>query len=143
MSWISDVRMKLGALDRSRRSLVRFGRTMGIAFLVLGTLLFFLGAHPTRGLWLGAIGVAFLLLVWFKPEWLRPIRKGWMAFAFAIGWVMSRVLLTVFFLAVITPTGVVMRLLGRDPLGVKAEGESYWILREAGRRAPEDYERLF
>lgn len=143
MSWISDVRSKLKTLDQSRPALVKFGITMGVALLVLGAVVFFFGSHPRRGLWLGGIGVVFFLFAWLAPQALKPIQKGWMTFAFAIGWVMSRVLLTVFFFLVLTPVGLIMRLAGKDPLLARTHSDSYWIPRKEGCREPKDYERLF
>jgi hypothetical protein len=143
MSWISDVRSKLGKLDQSRPALVRFGRVMGIALLVIGALIFFFGSHPQRGYWVAGAGVIFLILSWWAPEILRPAQKVWMTFAFALGWIMSRLILTVFFFAIFTPTGLLMRLFGWDPLQLRTKSESYWIPRTGGPRKPEDYERLF
>jgi hypothetical protein len=143
MSWIDDVRSKLAALDPSRRALVKFGLTMGIAFVVLGAVVFIFGSHPERGYALAGIGLLFLLFAWIAPAALRPVRKGWMAFAFALGWVMSRVILTVFFFIAVTPVGLIMRLLGRDPLEIRAVNDSYWIPRERKPREAKDYERLF
>jgi hypothetical protein len=60
----------------------------------------------------------------------------------AIGWVNTRILLTVFFAVVLTPVGVVMRLFGRNPLrgtGVRTNWTSY----PARRRDSRHYERLF
>jgi hypothetical protein len=143
MSWISDVRSKLRTLDESRRALVRFGRTMAIALAVLGALIFFFGSHPERGYWLAGVGVLFFLFSWLAPEWLKAVHKGWMTLAFALGWIMSRVLLTVFFFVAIMPVGLILRLVGKDPLAIRAEKDSYWIRRQSETREPRDYERLF
>jgi hypothetical protein len=143
MSWIGDVRSKLSTLDQSRRALVRFGRTMAIALVVLGALVFFFGSHPERGYWLAGIGVVFFLFSWVAPTALRPVQKAWMTFAFALGWIMSRVLLSIFFFVAITPVGLILRLIGKNPLVVKTGTDSYWIKREGKARPVEDYERLF
>ncbi|MCK4546645.1 MAG: hypothetical protein KAW17_04300 [Candidatus Eisenbacteria sp.] len=143
ISWIGDVRSKLKTLDQSRRALVRFGRTMAVALVVLGALVFIFGSHPQRGYWLAGIGAVFFLLSRMSPAVLRPVQKGWMTFAFALGWIMSRLLLTVLFLVAITPTGLILRLIGRDPLEIRSEKDSYWIRREKEQRPRERYERLF
>lgn len=143
MSWISDVRAKLKELDQSRRALVKYGRTMAVALLILGALVFFFGEHRERGYWVGAVGIVFLIFSWLAPGALKLIHKGWMTFAFAIGWVMSRVILTVFFFVAITPVGLIMRLVGKNPLTARSQSDSYWIRREAAPRDPSDYERLF
>jgi len=143
MSWIRDVRAKLAELDQSRRALVRFSRTMAVALLVLGALVFFFGSHPIRGVVLAGIGVLFFLVGWLAPQGLKAVHRGWMTLAFGMGWIMSRVLLTIVFFVAVTPIGLIMRLVGKNPLVVRAEGDSYWIRRERGTRPPADYERLF
>jgi len=62
--------------------------------------------------------------------------------AFPIGWTVSHVLLAVVYFAVLTPTGLGLRLLGYDPMSRRDRSEektSYWE-REC---APENRERYF
>jgi hypothetical protein len=76
-----------------------------------------------------AVGSAFFLITGLVGyPILRPIYIGWMKFAFALGWLNTRILLGLFFYLIITPTGLVMRLLGKDLLDEKFEPEvaSYW-----------------
>ena len=64
--------------------------------------------------------------------------------AVLLGHVNSRVLLTLVYYLVVTPYGVVTRLVGRDPLRRRgAKAGSYWVERKATRQAPEQFERLF
>jgi hypothetical protein len=143
MGWTSDVRSQMRTLDRSRRALRRFGFTMGIALGVLASLVFFFGDHPGRAAILGAFGAALLLSAWLTPRVLGPIQKGWMAFAFALGWIMSRALLSVFFFVAVTPVGLLVRLFGKNPLEARDVDGSYWIRRPRREPKPEEYERLF
>lgn len=143
MNWISDVRSKLRDLDQSRRALVKFGRTMCGALVVLGAVIFFFGSHPGRGYWVAGAGAVFFLFSRLAPGALKPIHKGWMTLAFALGWIMSRVMLTILFFVAVTPIGVIMRLLGKNPLSARAVNDSYWIRRDAKPREAKDYERLF
>jgi hypothetical protein len=52
--------------------------------------------------------------------------------AFPIGWVVSHVMLALIYYGVMTPIGLVMRLLGRDPLKRKLDrsADTYWEPRE-------------
>ena len=143
MGWISDVRSQMRKLDRSRRALRLFGLTMGIALGVLASLVFFFGDHPGRAALVGAFGAVLLFLAWLSPRALGPIQAGWMAFAFALGWIMSRVLLTVFFFVAVTPVGLLVRLFGKNPLEAREVDGSYWIRRPRREPKPEEYERLF
>lgn len=73
----------------------------------------------------GATGLA-------APSLLRLPHLWWMKFAGLLGWMNTRILLTLFFVLVLTPVGLVMRLFGRDPLTRRfaKESTSYWELRE-------------
>ncbi len=67
-----------------------------------------------------------------------------MTLAAALGYVNSRVLLTVLFYLVFAPYGFVSRLVKRDPLRRRGgRGESYWTPRKQTRQAREGFERLF
>lgn len=80
------------------------------------------------------------------PALVRPIHRLWMAFALALGFVMTRVILFLVFFGLVTPIGLVMRLLGRDPLdrGTDRESDSWWIRRSApGTPTNERLKRLF
>jgi len=76
---------------------------------------------------------------------LRPIYIGWMKFAQVLGWINTRIILGLFFYVVITPIGVVLRLLGKDLLEEKfhPSAQTYWIKREPEPFDPKRYERLF
>jgi hypothetical protein len=68
----------------------------------------------------------------------------WMRLAVALGYINSRVLLSLMFYLVFTPYGLLMRLFGRDPLRRRgARRESYWISRKVTRQTKEQFERLF
>src|SRR5690606_37879755 len=88
-----------------------------------------------------ALAVAFSV---FAPHWLRPVYYAFTIVAFPIGWVVSHVLLAVVFYGVFTPIGLVMRLLGRDPMRRKfdSNAESYWAPHPP-RKSLEDYFRQF
>ena len=64
-----------------------------------------------------------------RPQTLRPIFVGWMIVAFPIGWTISLIMLAFVYYMVFLPVGLMSRLAGRDPLGLKREHEhtSYWI----------------
>ncbi len=140
MSLLEDIK----TLKTGKPELRKFGLAVGGVFAVLGLLLLFRGKTPgpyllVPGLVLAGFGAAF-------PAALKYVDIGWMALAMALGFVVSHVILTLFFYLVITPTGVIAWLFGKDFLGLKLErrASSYWIRRE--RRSPEsqqDYERQF
>jgi hypothetical protein len=91
-------------------------------------------------------GVAFLLLLtgFFVPALARRFHALWMRFAAALGYVNSRVLLTLIYYGVFTPYRFFSRLAGRDPLRRRGPAqESYWVERKRTRQEREQFERLF
>ena len=72
--------------------------------------------------------LAAICLCFVKPAWFRGFYRAGMTVAFYIGQIVSRVLLTVLFLLVVAPLGLVLRLFGKDLLHLKRKpsGESYW-----------------
>lgn len=63
--------------------------------------------------------------------------RAWMLGALPIGWTISRVVMGAAYYGVITPIGVIMRLLGRDALSLRFDrsAESYWVVRRRGTDA--------
>ena len=106
----------------------KFGLTMAGAFAILALLLH-LG---DKTLWPFAAGLSgsFLLTTFLFPRILKPVEKYWMKLATIMGFVMTNVLLTLVFFIAVIPTGLIMRLLGKDPLRVKCSRDSgsYWLI---------------
>jgi hypothetical protein len=67
-----------------------------------------------------------------------------MILSLALGWVMSRILLTIAFFLIVTPIGLLQRLFGKRPLEIafRTGANSYWQPRTA-RPVPADYEKQF
>ena len=106
----------------------------GILFAALCTLvagyMVWKGIHIWPYFFGGA--VFFLVTGLFGKNILRPLYVGWMKFAFVLGWVNTRILLGLFFYLILTPIGLVLRLTGKDLLGLKIDrnATSYWVKRE-------------
>jgi len=113
--------------DPGKSDLRKFAWTVGIAFLLLGGL--FWWKHFAVYPYLMGIGAVLVVLGTVVPGILRSVYYGWMAFAIALGFVMTRVILTIFFFLVLMPVGLFFRLIGRDALHRKLDrdAETYWI----------------
>ena len=136
---IDDSRAK----RETRRKLRNFGLTVGIAFGVLAALLFW--REKAHYVYFAVISAVFLVFGLLVPVALKPVEKVWMTAANAMGWVMTRVILTVLFFAVFTPIGFLGRLFGKDFLNLKMDpaATTYWIYREPRDLTKEDYEKQF
>ena len=68
-----------------------------------------------------------------------------MTMAFALGFIMSHVILTLFFFLLVTPISLFARLAGKDFLNRKRDlqATTYWIPREAKAKTPESYEQQY
>ncbi len=93
------------------------------------------------------LGIVFVILplAAFAPTLLRPIFKMWLKVAHAIGWFNTQVLLSIVFILVFIPTGLVMRMFRKDAMKRKmlAEG-TYWEPYELeGLKDRNRYERQF
>ncbi len=109
---------------KTARELRKFGLVLGAAFAALSLLLFL----RDSSFWNVTAAFSALLLVTglLFPTLLRPLEWLWMKLALVMGIVVTNVLLTLVFLIGVTLTGLVMRMLGKDPLRLKQDGKSYW-----------------
>lgn len=72
--------------------------------------------------------LAFTLLAFAAPRLLAPVEWFWMKLAGVMGFVVTNVLLTVFFFLVMTPAALLMRVLGKDPLNVRSgRATTFWV----------------
>ncbi len=89
-----------------------------------------------------AVGAGLSVLFWMLPASRRTIFLGFGYLTYPLGWVMTRVLLLLVYLGVVTPTGILMRMFGNDLLGRRIDRarRSYWAP-HGGSRPLEDYFR--
>jgi len=130
-------------IKSGQKELREFGLTVGGVLFILGAIMAWRG----RPLWPYFIGtgvtLALLGLTFYKL--LIPLQKAWMAFAVVMGFVMSRVVLCIVFYGVVTPIGLIFRILGKDILDqrIDKERESYWIELPREVKTIDTYEKQF
>ena len=104
-------------------------RQFGVIGLVMLPLLGWLWSSGVLGIGiLAAVGLALAMLGLTYPQSLRPIFVGLSLVSLPLGWVVSELTLLVLFYGLFLPIGLLLRLLGRDPLDRKfdAQASSYW-----------------
>lgn len=104
----------------------RFGLTVGGVFLAIGALLHWRGRATASIICLvagGALALAGLAI----PRALGPVYRAWMGLAHLLSKVTSPLLMGAVYYLVITPMGLVMRALGRNPLVHHTRQGSYWV----------------
>jgi hypothetical protein len=109
----------------------------------LGSFLLWRRPHPAGWL-VTSIGALLLLLAGFVPAALKYLHAPWMMLSLALGWIMSRLLLTVLFFLVITPIGLLQRAFGKRSIetALDSDATSYWQSRTKSSAASE-YEKQF
>ena len=142
-SWTAVIAEEVRAVKTDPGHLRKFGLTMGVAFAIFGGLFFWRG--HTVAPYLFIVAAAFLLLAALAPKALKPVQTVWMTLATVLGWVMTRVLLSIVFFIGITPLAFLARIVGKRFLDLKFEPdrESYWEKREPPTEGVERYESQF
>ena len=114
------------------KRLRQFGWLMGGVFLLVSLWPLIIRAEGVRT-WALAIAGFFGGMGLLFPKGLAPVFRLWMKFGEKIGWLNSRILLSILFYLIITPIGWVMTLLGKRPLelGFDPQAESYRVPKES------------
>lgn len=120
-----------------------FGVVFAVVFAVIG-LWPLIGAGPVR-LWALAVSLVFLLLAFIAPKTLAPLNRLWLKFGLLLHKVVNPVIMAVMFFLVITPTALVVRLIGKRLLQTSFDREaaSYWIERDPPGPDPADMQNQF
>ena len=125
-----------------RKELRNFAIIALIASLLIASLLYVLkGVRIQWTIIIIAAGFGIFLSSFVSLKLTRIIYLGLILATFPIGWAISMTLLTAFYFLLITPLGLLFRLLGRDPLCRKFDpaAKSYW----QPRREPDSLDRYF
>ncbi|GAB4303918.1 MAG: hypothetical protein Kow0090_19490 [Myxococcota bacterium] len=128
-----------------KREFRNFGLSLGIALLIITTLIFHFKGFSTGAKITTAIALFLLISGLFFPLILAPFHFVWMKFAAGLAWLNSRILLTLIYLLFFVPVGLLLSIFGRDPLKIKdfRKKESYWIKREKPLGESERYKKQF
>ena len=125
-----------------RKELRRFGTVAAVASLALALLLCSVkGLDIAWGLLICGIGLLVRFCSVVSAPATRVIYLGLVLATWPIGYVLSTVVLAVFYFLVLTPVGLIFRLIGRDVLGRRFDetARSYW----RKRQPPETTDRYF
>ena len=103
-----------------------FGIVFFIFFLIIGTYpIFFQGELR---IWMLIVSIIFLLLGIINSRFLTPLNLLWFKFGMLLGIIVSPIVMGLVFFLVVTPTGLIMRILNKDLLRLKKKNiKTYWI----------------
>lgn len=105
------------------KGLRQFGLILGGMLCILfGFLLPWMWSWQSLPNWV-FIGIGFVIIIWalLAPDSIRTLYNSWMRVALLIGNTVNMVILAIVFYLVIMPMGLVMRMLGKDPLRLKLD----------------------
>ena len=124
------------------KDLRSFGFTIGIILLIVTSILFYYNNLLFQNF--AIIAAVFIVLGAIAPRLLKSVYLIWMTFAVVLGWVMTRVILSLVFYFIITPISFVTRLFGEDFLSLKRiDSNSYWNKRDNEIELNQNYEKQF
>ena len=112
---------------KSVKELRKFGIVVSIPLAIIGLVL--LWRQKDASYYILGISAYLFLSATLLPASLRLVEKGWMAFARVLSAIMTRIILVVAYVLVITPFGLFLRLIGKDLLQTKIDKKrvSYWV----------------
>ena len=103
-----------------------FGIVFFAVFLIIATYPLINGDELR--LWSLIISIVFLFLGLFNSKILNPLNKLWFKFGIFLGKIISPLVMGIIFFLVVTPIGLLMRLLNKDLLNLRFNNNgSYWI----------------
>jgi hypothetical protein len=103
-----------------------FGLVFFVVFLLIS--LYPLLNDENIRLWSLIVSIIFLVLGILNSVLLSPLNKLWFKFGILLGKIISPIIMGIIFFLVVTPIGLIMRLLGKDVLNLKYNDyKSYWI----------------
>ena len=107
-----------------------FGIVFFIFFLIVGTYpIFFQGELI---IWSLIVSIIFLLLGIINSRFLTPLNLLWFKFGMLLGRIVSPIVMGLVFFLVVTPTGLIMRILNKNLLRLKKKNiKTYWIERSS------------
>ena len=114
-------------------------RNFGIVFSVV---FLFFSFYPNFSyekirLWSLVVSVLFFLISIFQPSILKSLNFLWFKFGILLGRIISPIIMALVFVFAIIPTGIIIRLMGKDPLQriFLKNINSYWIPRKISRQS--------
>ena len=116
-------------------------RSFGIVFFIVFLLISFYPLINGENLryWSLFVSLIFLILGFFNSKILTPLNKIWFKFGILLGKIISPLVMGFIFFVVVTPIGLLMRMLEKDLLNLKFNNnKSYWIEKKGPKSKMKD-----
>ncbi len=109
----------------------KFGLFFSAIFALAFFYFFYVGSHTLS--WIFSIlSLGFIVVSFILPDILLPLNKLWMGLGGLLGIIVTPIVLGIIFFLIFTPIAFLMRLFGRDELGLRTKNiDSYWKQRKS------------
>ena len=107
---------------------ITFGILFFIFFLIFG--LYPLKSDEAIRVWSVVLSLVLLIITIIKPNLFTFLNKFWIKLGILLGKIISPIVMGLVFFFVVTPIGILIRVLKKDVMGLKRGASSYWINRE-------------
>ena len=114
----------------------KLNKKNNISFGIIFFILFFcVGFYPlvlkeSIRIWSLILSFLFLFITLIKPNLFTPLNKSWIKLGVLIGKMISPLIMGLIFFFIVTPIGLLIRLLKIDSMHLKKNNNSYWINRQ-------------
>ena len=115
-------------INIKRKDNITFGILFFVFFLIIG--LYPLKSDGAIRIWSVLFSLVFLIITIIRPNLFTFLNKLWIKFGILLGRIISPIVMGLVFFFVVTPIGVLVRILKKDVMGLKRGASSYWINRE-------------
>ena len=112
----------------SKKNNITFGILLFLFSLIVG--LYPLISNEPIKIWSIILCSIFLIITIIRPNLFSFLNKLWIKFGILLGKIILPIVMGIVFFFVVTPIGIVVRVLKKDVMGLKSRDTSYWINRE-------------
>ena len=116
-------------INEDKKNNIIFGILFFIIFFLIS--IYPLFKNKNLNIWSLLIAIVLLLITILKPSIFRPLNKIWIKFGVFLGKFISPIIMFIIFFAVVTPTGILMKIFRKDTMNLKSNRSSYWINRSS------------
>ena len=116
-----------------KKNILPTNRNFGMVFTVVFLIISFWPLLKSGNIryWSLIVSLIFFVLALLNSNVLTPLNKIWMKFGLILGKIVSPIVMGFIFFGVVTPTGIIMRFLGKDLLNLKKNSnKTYWIKKD-------------
>ena len=112
----------------NKKNNITFGILFFIFFLIIG--LYPLISIGVIRIWSVILSLVFLIITIIRPNLFTFLNRLWIQFGFFLGKIISPIVMGLVFFFVVTPIGILVKILKKDVIGLKRGASSYWINRK-------------